>query len=231
MSNKAMKVFGNAFLKALVILLAIVIVVFSAVFIIKVMTGGSNTNNQSKVDVVADTQAETTDTATEVADVSTEASVPEDTEEVDTTDPAAGDSEVWVEDGDETPTDQGEDAEAADGGEQAASTGTLSADSKIAVLNSTKQKGLAAEWVKKIKALGYNNVYAGNYKLGQNETSKIYSGGADVSSISKKLKNAEVSNEKLKEGFNLTDGSVSTDSLDVIIVIGEKDNILAGSGN
>ncbi|MBR6223000.1 MAG: LytR C-terminal domain-containing protein [Lachnospiraceae bacterium] len=232
MSNKAMKVFGNAFLKALVVLLAVVIVVFSAVFIIKVATGGGNTNNQSGAGVVEDTTAES-----EVTEASTDAAVStedilSDTEEADESDPAAGDSDVWVEDEDETPADQGDDAaatEASESNDQAASTGAISADSKIAVLNSTKQKGLAGEWAKKIKALGYSNVYAGNYKLGTMEKSKIYSGGKDVSSITGSLKKPDVSDEKLKDGFNLTDGSVDIGSLDIVIVIGENDNILAGN--
>ncbi len=54
MSSKALRLFGEAFLRTLVIVLGLTIVFFAGFFLIKVATGGGNTNNQSKVDNTMD---------------------------------------------------------------------------------------------------------------------------------------------------------------------------------
>lgn len=54
MSSKALRLFGEAFLRTLVIVLGLTIVFFAGFFLIKVATGGGNTNNQSKVENTMD---------------------------------------------------------------------------------------------------------------------------------------------------------------------------------
>ena len=94
---------------------------------------------------------------------------------------------------------------------------------KIAVLNGTETNGLAGAWREKLNGQGYTSVEAGNYKE-VTENSKIY--------VLKEGKGLELSGyfagSTVETGnFNPEDTDVDIKDLDVIIVIGTKDDILS----
>ena len=95
------------------------------------------------------------------------------------------------------------------------------------MLNSTGQKGLAGAWVDKLKAAGYTNVYAGNYKIGQLAASKVLAvsegNGSDLVSL---FKGATLETGNLTSGYNLVDATVTTTDIDIFIIIGTDDNIV-----
>lgn len=197
MSNKALRLFGEAFLRTLVILLGLTIVFFAGFFLIKVATGGGNKNDQSKVGNTMDEEQlqKQLDAENATADGTGETGSTADasTEGTDTTAPAATDSKAL----------------------------------KIAVLNSTGTKGLAGAWVEKLKAQGYTNIYAGNYKVGQLAASKIIAvadgTGSDLVSY---FSGAALETGSLTSGFNLADSTVSTTDIDLFIIIGTDDDIV-----
>lgn len=202
MSNKALRLFGEAFLRTLVIVLAIAIVFFAGFFIVKVVTGGGNTNDQSKNSSATLDEEELQkqldeENMTDEGDVSDEDTTGED---------GAGDS---TEEGAQTPA--------------ASDSKSL----KIAVLNSTGTKGLAGAWVEKLKAEGYTNIYAGNYKVGQLAASKIIAvtdgTGSDLVDF---FSGATLETGNLTSGFNLTDSTVTTTDIDLFIIIGTDDDIV-----
>ncbi len=191
MSNKALRLFGEAFLRTLVIVLGIAIIVFAGFFIVKVVTGGGNTNDQSE------NSASTLDEDELQRQLDEENMTGEDET-----------AETSTEDSEETVSD--------------------STSLKIAVLNSTGTKGLAGAWVEKLQADGYTNIYAGNYKVGQLEASKIIAvtdgTGTDLVSY---FSGATLETGTLTSGFNLTDETVTTTDIDLFIIIGTDDNIVA----
>lgn len=197
MSNKAMRLFGEAFLRTLVIVLGITIVFFAGFFLVKVATGGGNTNNQAGKPTHTmdeDELQKKLDAENQTAEAGSTG------EATDTTD---------------TTSEQGEPAAAS------------SKDMKIVVLNSTSVKGLAAAWVEKLKGQGYTNVNAGNYKVGMLETTKILAAadgtGSDLVSF---FNGAVLETGSLTSGFNLSDTTLSTTDIDLYIIIGTNDNIL-----
>lgn len=204
MSSKALRLFGEAFLRTLVIVLGLTIVFFAGFFLIKVATGGGNTNNQSKVGNTMDEEQlqQQLDAENATADGTSE----------------AGDStgEAATSDGDSQ-------APAADSQTPAADSKAL----KIVVLNSTGTKGLAGAWVEKLKAQGFTNIYAGNYKVGQLAASKILAvaegTGTDLVSY---FSGAALETGNLTSGFNLSDSTVSTTDIDLFIIIGTDDDIV-----
>ena len=204
MSNKALRLFGEAFLRTLVIVLGITIVFFAGFFIVKVATGGGNTNNQSKADSTLDEaalqQQLDAENATAEADNTSEGG---DTT-ADTSQPASEGSDTT-----------------------APVAATDSKALKIAVLNSTGTKGLAGAWVEKLKAAGYTNIYAGNYKVGQLAASKIIAvadgTGSDLVSY---FGGATLETGNLTSGFNLSDATVTTTDIDLFIIIGTDDDIV-----
>lgn len=196
MSNKAMRLFGEAFLRTLVIVLGITIVFFAGFFLVKVATGGGNTNNQA---------GKPTNTMNE-DELQKKLDAENQTEDADSTGEASDTTDVTAEQG-----------------EAAAS----SKDMKIVVLNSTSTKGLAAAWVEKLKAEGYTNVNAGNYKVGMLETTKILAAsegtGSDLVSY---FNGAALETGSLTSGFNLSDTTLSTTDIDLFIIIGTNDDIV-----
>lgn len=204
MSSKALRLFGEAFLRTLVIVLGITIVFFAGFFIVKVATGGGNTNNQSKVDNTLDEEQ-----LQQQLDAENATAEGNDSSE-------AGDSTA------DTGTEP-----ATEGGGATDPAATDSKTLKIAVLNSTGTKGLAGAWVEKLKAQGYTNIYAGNYKVGQLAASKIIAvadgTGSDLVSF---FSGAALETGNLTSGFNLSDSTVSTTDIDLFIIIGTDDDIV-----
>ncbi len=96
---------------------------------------------------------------------------------------------------------------------------------KVAVLNGTQTNGLAGAWKEKLNGMGYTSVEAGNYQS-TTEASKIY--------ILKEGKGAEFAsyfNGATTETteFNAADTDVDIKDLDVLVVIGTKDDILSSN--
>ncbi len=212
MNNKALRLFGEAFLRTLVIVLALVIVGFAIFFLGKVITTGTNTNNQSKVDSTADKDA----LQKPVDDSSSDSSSSDIPVGDDTTDSTA----------DSSADNTGADSTESTSEEPATDAPVVSSkELKIAVLNSTGTKGLAGAWVEKLKAAGYTNVYAGNYKIGQLAASKVLAvsegNGEDLVSF---FKGAALETGNLTSGFNLVDTTVSTTDIDIFIIIGTDDS-------
>lgn len=202
MSNKAMRLFREAFLRTLVIVLGITIVFFAGFFIVKVATGGGNTNDQSGK------PGQTLD----------EDELQKQLEEEDKT--AEGTTGI------EPSSNTGENTDAStEGGSTPAAAS--SKELKIAVLNSTGTKGLAGAWVEKLKGEGFTNIYAGNYKVGMLDTTKILAvadgTGSDLTSY---FNGAVLETGNLTSGFNLSDSTVSTTDIDLFIIIGNNDNIV-----
>ena len=202
MSKKALRLFKEAFLRTLVIVLGITIVFFAGFFIVKLATGGGNRNDQSKNTATLDEDAlqKQLDEENATADGTTDQN---------TAEPATGDAAT---------SETGTDTTAAV---------TDSKALKIAVLNSTGVKGLAAAWVEKLKAAGYTNVYAGNYKVGQLNASKIIAvkdgTGSDLVS---NFKAATLETGSLTSGFNMQDSTVSATDIDLFVIIGTDDDIV-----
>ena len=147
MDKKTMlKIFGGAFLRSLIVLMAVAIIGFGAFFLIKVNTDKNDEvaedtgvedvkYSQDELDaMVAEDNAINSDMSTEA--VTTEEVV---TEEVTT----------------ETPD-------------------IPSTDKNILVLNSTSTSGLAGSWASKLNSSGFGNVGVGNYSAATEESTKIY---------------------------------------------------------
>ena len=94
---------------------------------------------------------------------------------------------------------------------------------KIAVLNGTQTNGLAGAWKEKLNGDGYTSVEAGNFE-GTTENTKIY--------ILKEGKGAEIAayfqGATMETGeFNKDETDVDITGVDVLVIIGTKDDILA----
>ncbi len=209
MNNKALRLFGEAFLRTLVIVLGLLIIGFAIFFLVKVVTTGNNTNNQSKAESTMDEDALQ-------QQLDDENATAEDATGADSTQDAT--AEAPADATSEEPTSEEPATEA---------PAVSSKDLKIAVLNSTGQKGLAGAWVDKLKAAGYTKVYAGNYKIGQLAASKVLAvsegNGSDLVSL---FKGATLETGNLTSGYNLVDATVTTTDIDIFIIIGTDDNIV-----
>lgn len=142
-----LKVFGEAFLRSMIVLMAIAIVGFAAFFIIKVNTDKKELAKQEASDEEASTYSDEElqamldkENANDTSDETTEAT----TEEITT---------------EEVTTEQEE---------------IPSTDKSILVLNSTKVAGLAKAWMNKLTASGFSKVKTGNYSLSSEAQTKIY---------------------------------------------------------
>ena len=199
MDKKAMmRVFGGAFLRSLIVLVAIAILGFGVFFIIKV--------NTDKKEVADNTEAATSeytpdelaamvaeDNAVNATETVTEAVTEATTEEVTTEEPT---TEIPV---------------------------IPSTDKNIIVLNSTSTSGLAGAWSNKLKGAGFANIAVGNYSAGNEATTKIYVAeegmGKDLLSY---FSGATIVVGNIDAGvYSVTGGSM--DHYDIFIVIGNSD--------
>ncbi len=147
MDKKTMlRVFGEEFLRSLVVLMAILIVGFCAFFAIKVRS--------DKKEVAEKTTEQASTNSDEDLQAEVEEETEEDTEEIIT---------------EEITTEEETTEEATTEVEEIAST-----DKKILVLNSTKTNGLASQWMNKLAGEGFTNVTKGNYSLSKETQTKIY---------------------------------------------------------
>lgn len=200
MDRKAMmKVFGGAFLRSLIVLVAIAILGFSVFFIIKV--------NKDKKDMVDDTEVENTEyTPEELAAM------------VEQDNALNGDGAVSEEDTEEVTTEEVTTEESTTEVQSIPST-----DKNILILNSTSTSGLAGSWSSKLSGAGFANVAVGNYSASSEATTKIYVAeegmGEDLVSY---FNGASIVVGTVdSSAYTVTGGSM--DHYDIYIVIGNSD--------
>lgn len=141
-----LKVFGEAFLRSMVVLMAIAIVGFAVFFIIKVNTDKKEL--AKKEQSVKDTTTYSDDELQAMLDDENA----NDTEEATT---EATTEEITT----EATTEQQD---------------IPSNDKSILVLNSTRVAGVAKAWMDKLTSAGFTTVKTGNYSLSQEAQTKIY---------------------------------------------------------
>lgn len=194
MDKKIMlKVFAEAFLRSLIVLMAVLIVGFAAFFFIKV---NSDRNSPSgNADMYAQNQ-----------NVSTEELLPEEatTEEPATEEPTT----------EEITTEEATTEEATTEEQVIPST-----DRKILVLNSTSVAGLAKAWMDKLKGEGFSDVATGNYSTSSEQQTRIFvlqeGMGQDLAGY---FQDAVIEVGVLNSGID-----VSTDGVEIFVVIGSND--------
>lgn len=198
MDNKTiLKVFGEAFLRSLVVLMAIIIVGFSAFFIIKVVTDkGQQTADSTEAGATLSSDELQAMLEQENANDTAEEVIPDEpsTEELTT-------EEITTEE----PTTEQQDIP--------------STDKSILVLNSTGVSGLAKSWMNKLTGQGFTNVKTGNYSLSRDSQTRIYVAqegmGQDLIGY---FTDAVIEVGSLSSGID-----VSTEGVDIFIVIGSND--------
>lgn len=193
-----MKVFGGAFLRSFIVLLAIAILGFGVFFIVKV--------NTDKKDMVEDTGVENTEyTPDELA-----AMVAEDN----------------AMNSDAAPSEEATEATTEEVTTEATTTEVQnipSTDKNILVLNSTSTSGLAGAWSSKLTSAGFPNIAVGNYSASSETTTKIYVAeegmGADLVSY---FNGATIIVGTVDaSAYSVTGGGM--DHYDIYIVIGNSD--------
>ena len=197
MDKKTMlKLFGEEFLRSLVVLMAILIVGFCAFFVIKVRS-----DKQSIAE-------NTTEQASTYSDEELQAMIEEDADD-------NGEDEVTEEVTTEEITTEEVTTEEPTTEEQNIS----STDKKILVLNSTKTNGLASKWMNKLSGEGFSNISKGNYSLSRDAQTKIY---VAEEGMCKDL--LPYFNDAVIEVGSLDSGiDVSTSVVEIFIVIGSND--------
>ena len=156
MDKKTMlKVFGEEFLRSLVVLMAILIIGFGAFFVLKVRsdkklaaestTEQASTYSDEELQAMLDEEnAKDAENDTEEATTTEEVTTEEITTEEITTEEVTTEEEI-----------------------------ISSTDKKILVLNSTKTNGLASKWMNKLSGEGFTNIAKGNYSLSKDAQTKI----------------------------------------------------------
>lgn len=192
-----LRVFGEAFLRSMVVLMAIAIIGFGAFFIIRV---NSDKNN------LAGNGAATTEYSEEELHAMLEAE-------------NANDTETTQETTQEMTTEAATTEMATTEAQAIPST-----DKNILILNSTNVSGLAAAWQRKISSGGFSNIAVGNYNSGAETQTKIYVSeegmGEDLVTY---FNGATIVVGTLdSSAYVIKSGSLS--QIDIFIVIGSSDS-------
>lgn len=192
-----LKVFGEAFLRSMVVLMAIVILGFSVFFIIKV---------RSDKKLLA--QKPTTEEGSTYSDEELQAMLDKEN---------AGDTK------EDAATEDTTTEEATT--EEATTEQVPSNDKKIVVLNSTSTTGLAGKWQTKLSGAGFSNVAAGNYSAGAEAQTIIYvkeeGMGQDLVAY---FADAVVQvGSPNASSCSVTKGNIALGDADIIIVVGNSD--------
>lgn len=200
MDKKTMlRVFGEAFLRSMVVLMAIAIVGFAAFFIIKV-------NSDKEALKKAEGQINTTEySEDELHDMLEEEN--------------AKDTEGASEDVTEEETTEEPATEETTEVQQIPST-----DKNILLLNSTSVAGLAGAWNDKMNSAGFANTAIGNYNSGEETQTKIYVAEEGMGEdLLQYFNNATIIVGSLETSqYTIISGSMAT--IDIIIVIGNDDS-------
>lgn len=170
-----LRVFGEAFLRSMVVLMGIAIIGFAAFFIIKV-----NTDKKQMAE-------NTTEAGSTYSDDELQAMLDEEN---------ADDSSEDKEDSTtEEPTTEEPTTE-----EEISST-----DKSILVLNSTGVSGLAKSWMNKLKEEGFTKVATGNYSLSKEAQTKIYVSEEGLGKdLAEYFKDAEIEVGSLNSGIDVS---------------------------
>lgn len=181
-----LKVFGEAFLRSMVVLMGIAIIGFATFFVIKVST--------DKKQLAKNSTAETDSTYSD--DELHKMLEKENANDTSTTTEEATTEEVTTEE------------------ENIPST-----DKKILVLNSTGVAGLAKSWMNKLSGEGFTNIATGNYSLAKETNTQIYVSKEGMGKdLAEYFSDATITVDSLDSGID-----VSTDGVDIFIVIGGSD--------
>lgn len=190
-----LRVFGEAFLRSMVVLMAIAIVCFAAFFAIKV-------NSDKKALAEKEKEQVTTEYSEDELHAMLEEENANDTEEATT-----------------------EEATTEEATTEAQPEPIPSTDKNILVLNSTNVSGLAGAWGDKIKEAGFSNVAVGNYNSGSETQTKIYVAeegmGEDLTAY---FSDAAIVVGSLETSAYAIKGGASFDTIDIFIVIGSNDS-------
>lgn len=198
MDRKTMlRVFGEAFLRSMVVLMAIAIIGFAAFFVIKV-------NSDKKQLAEAEAQIETTEYSEDQLHDMLEEENAKDTEESTT---------------EEATTEEATTEEATTEVEAIPST-----DKNILILNSTNVSGLAGAWNAKITGVGFANTAVGNYNAGVETQTKIYVAEEGMGEDLLQYFNDAVIVVGTIESSQYTIKSGSMSTIDIFVVIGSNDS-------
>lgn len=200
MDKKIMlKVFAEAFLRSLIVLMAALIVGFAAFFFIKVNSDRNSPSSNN--DMYAQGQAPTTGEPV-MEELTTEEPTTEEltTEEI-TTEEAATEEEATEEQ-------------------------TIpSTDRKILVLNSTGVGGVAKAWKDKLAGAGFSDIAMGNYTVSGEQQTRIYvpeeGMGQDLLGF---FQDAVIVVDRLGDsGVEIVSDGVTTGEVEIFVVVGSND--------
>ncbi|MBQ9984159.1 MAG: LytR C-terminal domain-containing protein [Lachnospiraceae bacterium] len=191
-----LRVFGEAFLRSMVVLMAIAIIGFGTFFIVRV--------NSDKKDLAKNETASTTEFSEKELHAMLEEENANDTE---STTAEATTEEATTE---ETTTE----------------VQTIpSTDKNILILNSTNVSGLAGAWMNKISSGGFANIAVGNYNSGSETQTKIYVAeegmGEDLLTY---FDGATIVVGSLGTSSYTIKSGASMSEIDIFIVIGSNDS-------
>lgn len=191
-----LRVFGEAFLRSMVVLMAIAIVGFAAFFIVKV-------NSDKKVLAEKEKKAQVIEYSEDELNEMVEQENANDTAEVTTEDETTEDVTT----------------EATTEVQKIAST-----DKNILILNSTSVSGLASAWRNKINGVGFANTAIGNYNSGAETQTKIYVSAEGMGEdLLEYFNGATIVVGSLETAqYTIKSGTMST--VDIFIVIGSNDS-------
>lgn len=198
MDNKTiLKAFGEAFLRSMIVLMAIAIVGFGAFFLIRV-----NTDKKQKSEAVANTEEPST-----YSDAELQAML----EKENANDTRATTEEVTTE---EITTEEVT-TEAPD---------IPSTDKNIVVLNSTSKAGLASSWSTKLSNSGFSYVAYGNYGGSAETQTKIYVSEDNMGKdLAEYFSDAVITVGSVDSGSYSIKGGATMNQVDIFIVIGTND--------
>ena len=189
-----LRIFGEAFLRSMVVLMAIAIVGFGAFFLIKV-----NADKKQQAENPTTEQGSTYSSSELEAMLEME---------------NANDTEAEEETTTEEVTTEEETTEAPD---------IPSTDKNILVLNGTRVSGLAGKWKSKLTNAGFSSVAIGNSNLSREDQTKIYVAEEGMGNdLSEYFSDAEIIVGTLNDGdYQITSGSMT--QIDIFIVVGNND--------
>lgn len=197
MDKKTMlRVFGEAFLRSMVVLMAIAIIGFAAFFVIRV-------NSDKKTLAEAEANIGSTEYSEDQLHDMLEEENAKDTE-ASTTEKASTEEAT---------------TEATTEVEKIPST-----DKNILILNSTNVSGLAGAWNGKINGAGFTKTAVGNYNSGSETVTKIYVSQEGMGEdLVQYFNNPDIVVGTLEASqYTIKSGSLS--SVDIFIVIGSNDS-------
>lgn len=190
-----LRVFGEAFLRSMVVLMAVAIIGFSAFFIIKVNSDKKKLAENPTTEVASTYSDEELQARLEAEDAAAAAEAEAEAEE----------EELTTEEITEEATTEEPDIS--------------SKDKSVLVLNSTGVAGLAKAWMTKLTGEGFAKVATGNYSLSRDAQTKIY---VSEEGMGKDL--AAYFKDPIIEVGTLSSGiDVSTTGVEVFIVLGSND--------